>query len=139
MVEENIPQRGEIWTVDYSYNYNPEQLSESSFEIESEIKKPRPSLVITEGFKNFDDNISVIPLTSIELEQIGLAEVLIEVDSENGLTKDSKILVDLMKSIDKKTRLKRKIGKISKRKLQEVEEMMKMIYGLKCHSCQQKI
>ena len=38
-----VPKRGEIWLVDY--NYKPKKGKERELEIESKIKKIRPSLI----------------------------------------------------------------------------------------------
>src|SRR6185312_6470973 len=99
-----IPKRGEIWLVDY--NYKPKKGKEKELEIESLIKKIRPSLVISNNAQNECDlEIIVAPLSSKELEKIEPYEIFINRNKENGLDEDSKILFNRLRAVEKETRL----------------------------------
>src|SRR5687768_12459315 len=111
---QSIPYRGEIWLVDY--NYKPKQGKEKKLEIESKIKKIRPSLVVSNNIQNeFDEEIIVVPLSSQELEIIRSYELLIKKNKKNGLEVDSKILFNRLRNIEKNTRLgEERIGVVDK-------------------------
>src|SRR3954449_9195403 len=103
-INKKIPKRGEIWLVDY--NYKPKQGKEKELEIESKIKKIRPSLVISNDIQNeFDKEIIVVPLSSQELEKIRSYELFIKKNKKNGLEVNSKILFNRLRNIEKDTRL----------------------------------
>ena len=68
-VIKKIPKRGEIWLIDY--NFKPKKGKEKELEIESKIKKIRPSLMVSNNPQNeHDEEIIVAPLSSKELERI---------------------------------------------------------------------
>lgn len=76
IIIKSIPKRREIWLIDY--NYKPKKGKERELEIESEIKKIRPSLIVSNDIQNeFDMKIIVVPLSSQELESIRPHELLI--------------------------------------------------------------
>src|SRR4051795_4912302 len=85
MCPRGFPQQGEI----YKVYFNPKK--------GKEIGKIRPALVISNNAQNeFDDQIVVVPLTS-ESKEVGKARpftVLVKVNKENGLDKNSKILLN---------------------------------------------
>jgi mRNA interferase MazF len=126
----NIPHRGEIWLIDY--NYKPKKGQERELEIESYIKKIRPSLVASNDIQNeFDDEIIVAPLSSKELEKIRSYELLIKKNKENGLEKDSKILFNRLRNVEKDTRLgEKRIGVVDKETMKEVNEKLKLVLEL---------
>ncbi|CAH1762097.1 3378_t:CDS:2 [Entrophospora sp. SA101] len=79
-----------------------------------EIKKTRPSLVVSNDTQNeFDDQIIVAPLTTEEAEPTEDFEVFIANSPDNGLEKPSKILLNRLQTIDKVVRLKGLVGKVS--------------------------
>ncbi len=125
-----FPKRGEIWLVDY--NYKPKKGKEKELEIESLIKKIRPSLVVSNDAQNeFDLEIIVVPLSSQELEQIEPYELLIKKNKENGLDEDSKILFNRLRNIEKDTRLgDERIGIVDKEIMKEVKERLKLVLDL---------
>ena len=124
------PKRGEIWLVDY--NYKPKQGKERELEIESKIKKIRPSLVVSNDAQNeFDIEIIVIPLSSQGLEIIRPHELLIKKNKENGLDENSKILFNRLRNIEKDTRLgDERIGVLDKETMKEVNEVLKLVLDL---------
>jgi len=125
-----IPKRGEIWLIDY--NYKPKKGKERELEIESKIKKIRPSLVVSNDAQNeFDIEIIVIPLSSQELEKIRPHELFIKKNKENGLDEDSKILFNRLRNVEKDTRLgDYRIGVVSEEIMKEVKEKLKLVLDL---------
>ena len=54
----SFPQRGEIWIVDYNYKPPKEEIDKNDFMIENDIKKHRPSLVLSNNTQNkYDEEI----------------------------------------------------------------------------------
>lgn len=120
-----FPRKGEIWLVDYTSNF------EKEFEIESKVKKLRPSLILSNDIQNeISDDILVAPITSIELENIEAAEVFIKSNEKNGLKKNSKALIYIVRTIDKNHRLKNYIGKIDDEELDDAENAIKLVFDL---------
>jgi len=124
------PKRGEIWLVDY--NYKVKKGKERELEIESYIKKIRPSVVVSNDAQNeYDLEIFVAPLSSQELEIIRPHELLIKKNKENGLDKDSKILFNRLRNVEKDTRLgDERIGVLDKETMKEVNERLKLVLDL---------
>ena len=125
-----IPKRGEIWLVDY--NYKVKKGKERELEIESYIKKIRPSVVVSNDAQNeYDLEIFAVPLSSQELEIIRPHELLIKKNKENGLDKDSKILFNRLRNVEKDTRLENeRIGVLDKETMKEVNEKLKLVLDL---------
>ena len=124
-----IPKRGEIWLIDY--NYKPKKGKARELEIESYIKKIRPSLVVSNDLQNeYDEEIIAVPLSSQELEKIRPHELFIKKNKENGLDEDSKILFNRLRNIEKDTRLGDYIGVVDKEIMKEVQEKLKLVLDL---------
>ena len=117
----NFSRRGEIYWVDFNYKAQRGK----------EIKKTRPSLVISNDTQNeFDDQIMVAPLSSEEIEISRSFEVLILNTSENGLEKTSKILLNRVQTIDKKVRLKGLMGTANVEIMEKVNKGLKLVLDL---------
>jgi mRNA-degrading endonuclease toxin of MazEF toxin-antitoxin module len=124
-----IPKKGEIWLVDY--NFKPKKGKEKELEIESKIKKIRPSLVVSNNFQNeFDIEMIVAPLSSKELEIIEPYELLIKRNKENGLDENSKILFNRLRAIEKEDRLGDYIGVLDQETMKGVKERLKLVLDL---------
>ena len=125
-----IPKRGEIWLVDY--NYKVKKGKERELEIESYIKKIRPSVIVSNDAQNeYDLEIFAVPLSSKELEIIRPHELLIKKNKENGLDKDSKVLFNRLRNVEKDTRLgDERIGVLDKETMKEVNERLKLVLDL---------
>ncbi|WNE41021.1 MAG: Endoribonuclease MazF [Mycoplasmataceae bacterium] len=120
-----FPKKGEIWLVDYTANFN------EIFGIESKIKKIRPSLILSNDIQNeYSNDILVAPITSVEINNIELAELLIKSNKECGLDKDSKALIYIIRTVDKKFRLKNLIGKISAEELKKAEDVVRLVFDV---------
>lgn len=108
--------RGEVWLV----NLEPS--------MHREIHKKRPALVISTNAVNTNTfHTIVIPISSQVPKIVGPEMVV--VGRREGLDKSSVVLPLFIRSVDQK-RLVKRIGKISKVKLAEVEEAMKLILEL---------
>jgi mRNA-degrading endonuclease toxin of MazEF toxin-antitoxin module len=128
-VIKKIPKRGEIWLIDY--NFKPKKGKEKELEIESKIKKIRPSLVVSNNPQNeHDEEIIAAPLSSKELERIRSYELFIKRNKENGLDEDSKILLNRLRAIEKEDRLGDYIGILDKETMKEVNERLKLVLDL---------
>ena len=109
--------RGEIWLVslDPTIGY--------------EIKKSRPGVIIQNDIGNKYSPITIIaPITSQKLEHIYPFEVLLA-GKNSGLEKDSKVLLNQIRAVDKK-RLVRRLGKVEESTLFRIDEAIKISLGL---------
>lgn len=110
------PKRGEIYLADLNPGFG------------REIHKKRPVLIIsTNALNKTLPTVVVIPYSSIVPQFVGLDVVIFL--SRRGLDKKSALIVNQIRSVDK-VRLGKKIGKITKAKLLEVEESLKIVLGI---------
>ena len=110
------PERGEIYLVCLDPT------------IGSEINKTRPALIISNDINNqVAETITVIPITS-STETVYPFETLLY-SQESGLSKNSKAKCNQIRTIDKK-RLVKSIGKVSIKKLKEVEDSLLIHLGM---------
>ena len=109
--------RGELWTVDLRHT------------IGWEIAKKRPALIISSDQINSESPLVIIIPVSSKIPQITGFEKILLGKKESNLEKDSVILVNQIRTVDK-TRLGKKIGHISEGKLEEVEDALKLVLGL---------
>ena len=115
------PWRGEIYWVDYNYKTQRGR----------EIKKTRPSLVVSNDVQNeFDNQIIVAPLSTEDINQVEEFEVFIDKDSENGLEKPSKILCNRLQTIDIAIRLKDFMGIVSPEIMDRVDKVLKIVLAI---------
>ena len=109
--------RGSVWSVDLRPGLG------------FEVAKKRPSLIISNNAVNkISPTVIIIPFSSQIYKILGPERIFIAKE-ESKLAKDSVILVTQIRAIDK-TRLIRPISSISKTKLQEVEEAIKIVLDL---------
>jgi len=109
--------RGEIWLVDLDPT------------IGHEIKKSRPSVIIQNDIGNKYSDITIIaPITSQNLDHAYPAETIIR-KKNTGLGKDSKALLNQIRSVDKQ-RLVKKLGKVDYETLFKIDEALKISLGL---------
>ena len=110
--------RGELWMI----NLDPT--------IGHEINKRRPGLVIQNDLGNkFSPMTIVLPISSQKIEKIYPFEVYLKQEQKIGLEKDSKVLCNQIRAIDKK-RLSKKIGKLSEELMEEINNAVKISLGL---------
>lgn len=89
-----------------------------------EIKKTRPVVVISNDVANMRSQlICIIPITSQKPELIRIFEV--QLDACKGLDKNSKAVVNQLRTIDK-ARLVKKLGSVSKATMKKINATIKM-------------
>lgn len=112
----DYPKRGQI----YIANLNPA--------FGREMHKKRPVLIISDNIHNQNTPYAVvIPSSSIVPDVISAG--MVYVGKPKDFDKESVFLPLFIRSIDQ-VRLIKKIGKISKEKLTETEEKLKLVLGL---------
>lgn len=110
-----VIKRGDIWLV----NLNPG--------FGREIHKKRPALVISENSVHITHTTIIIPISSQVPKTIG--PEMVTIGKREGLDKPSVVLPLFIRSIDQE-RLVKRIGKLERAKLAEVEEALKLILAL---------
>lgn len=111
----NYPKRGEIYIADLDPAFG------------REIYKKRPVLIISNNLINQNSfHIISVPFSSIVPEVMGPDMIKVSIKE---LSKESVILTNQIISIDK-VRLLKKVRKISKQKIQEVEKALKLVLEL---------
>ena len=111
-----FPRRGHIYTADLDPAFG------------REIHKKRPVLVISSDIFNQGTPFAiVIPISSIIPDVTG--PEMVEIGKFKGLSKKSILLPLFIRSIDQK-RLHKKIADLSKEKLLEVEDALKLVLGM---------
>lgn len=109
------PKRGEVYIADLDPTFG------------REIHKKRPVLIISNNLINQNSfHVIAVPFSSIVPQIMGPDMVKV---SLSGLSEESVIMTDQIKSIDK-VRLLKKVRKISKQKMQEVEKAVKLVLAL---------
>jgi mRNA interferase MazF len=116
MKKEQI-KRGEVYLVDLSSSTGSEQSG------------LRPVLIIQNDIGNkYSPTVIVAAITSKEIEEA--YPIVIKVDEkEGGLDKTSYILLNQIRTIDKK-RLRKKLGKLKKETMEKVDLALKISLGL---------
>jgi mRNA interferase MazF len=111
------PKRGEIYLV----NFDPT--------IGSEMRKTRPALILQNNIGNQYSNITIVAaITSFDNEKIYPTEVFLKA-MHTGLQNDSIILLNQVRSIDK-MRLVKRIGKIDRKVMEQVDRALEISLGL---------
>jgi len=109
--------RGDIWLV----NLDPT--------LGHEIKKSRSAVIIQNNIGNKYSPITIIaPITSQNTGKIYPIEVLLRKEGSD-FDKDSKILLNQIRAIDKK-RLIKKLGKVSAELINKIDDAIKISLGL---------
>ena len=112
-----VPKRGEIYLV----NFDPT--------IGAEIKKTRPALILQNDIGNKYSPVTIVAaITSAIDNKQYPTEVLIK-SSESGIKIDSLILLNQIRTIDKKRLIKR-IGKVDQGVLRKVNQALQISLGL---------
>ncbi len=113
----NQPKRGEVYLV----NFDPT--------LGSEIQKTRPALVLQNDISNEYSPITIVAAITSQFDE-GLypTEVLIQ-PPEGGLTTNSVVLLNQIRSIDKK-RLIKKLGSVNMDTMEQVDRAIQISLGL---------
>lgn len=111
------PQRGEIYLI----NFDPT--------VGSEIKKTRPAIIIQNNVSNEHSPVTIVVAITSQINfPLYPNEVLIK-SPEGGLKKDSVILLNQIRTIDKK-RLIKKVGVIYSETVIKIENALKISLGM---------
>jgi mRNA interferase MazF len=110
-----FPKRGEIWLA----NFNPAHGSEQ--------KGMRPALIIQNDIGNEVSPITIVAAISTVIKEYPI-NVMIKT-SESGLTKDSVVKLNQIRTIDKKRLIKR-LGKLGSSKMNQVNSAIVLSLGL---------
>ena len=111
------PKRGEIYLV----NFDPTQ--------GAEIKKIRPALVLQNDIANRHSPITIVAAITSQFDgTLYPTEVLVK-PPEGGLTANSVVLLNQVRSIDK-GRLIKRLGALKPATMQRVERALKISLGL---------
>ena len=112
------PKRGDIFLV----NFDPT--------LGAEIRKTRPALVLQNDIANRSSPITIVAaITSKFDETLYPTEVLIPAQGKAGLSVDSVVLLNQLRSVDKK-RLVKRLGKLSAEHLAQVDRSLRISLGL---------
>lgn len=112
----NYPKRGEIYIADLDPAFG------------KEIHKKRPVLVVSNNAFNLATPYAII-IPSSSIVPAVLSSDTIAIGKPKGFDKESVLIPLYIRSIDQ-DRLIKKIGKISKQKLLEVEEAIKIVLDI---------
>ena len=111
------PRRGDVYLV----NFEPT--------IGAEIKKTRPSLILQNDIANRHSPVTIVAAISSQFtDPLYPTEVLIH-PPEGGLTADAEILLNQLRTIDKK-RLIRRMGKLNPESIDKDEQALLISFGL---------
>lgn len=112
------PKRGDI----YLLNFDPT--------IGAEIRKTRPALILQNDIANKFSPVTIVAAISSKFDDpLYPTEVLIPAKAPTGLSLDSVVLLNQIRTVDKK-RLIKQLGKLSKTKMEEVDLALRISLGL---------
>lgn len=111
-----FPKRGEVYYV----NFDPT--------IGVEIKKTRPALIIQNNIGNMHSQATIVAAITSTDREVFPYEVSLKA-GEGGLQKDSIVLLNQIRTIDKK-RLGKRIGTISSESIKKVDKAIEISIGL---------
>ena len=112
----NFPKRGEIYYV----NFEPT--------IGVEIKKTRPALIIQNDIGNMYSQATIVVAITSSQREPHPYEVSLRA-GEGGISRDSLILLNQVRTIDKR-RLQKRVGMIQSEKMEKVNEALKISLGI---------
>jgi mRNA interferase MazF len=113
----NNPKRGEIYLV----NFEPT--------VGAEIRKTRPALVLQNDIANRHSPITIVAAVTSQFEEpLYPTEVMVKAP-EGGLSVDSVVLLNQIRSIDRR-RLVRRLGAIPVSTMEKVERSLQISLGL---------
>jgi mRNA interferase MazF len=111
------PRRGDIYLV----NFDPT--------LGAEIQRTRPALIIQNDIGNRTSDITIVAAISSQLKGKRYPFEVILPATEGGLTAETRILLNQVRSIDKR-RLVRRLGKIPPARMREVERALLISFGI---------
>ena len=112
------PKRGDIYLV----NFDPT--------LGAEIRKTRPALILQNDIANKFSPVTIVAAISSRFDDpLYPTEVLISAQSRTGLAVDSVVLLNQIRTVDKK-RLAQRLGRLSSAKMEEVNQALRISVGL---------
>ena len=111
------PRRGEIYLV----NFDPT--------IGAEIQKTRPALILQNDIGNRTSVITIVAAMSSQIKGKRYPFEVIVLANESGLSVDSRILLNQIRSIDTR-RLIRRLGKLPPERMRDVEHALLISLGI---------
>ena len=114
----NFPKRGEVWLV----SFDPTQ--------GAEIRKTRPALVLQNDIANRASPITIVAAITSRSEERRLYPTEVRLaPPEGGLTRESVVLLNQLRSVDKR-RLVKPLGGLKPKTLDDVERALRISVGL---------
>lgn len=111
------PRRGDIYLV----NFDPT--------VGAEIQKTRPALILQNNIGNRTSDITIVAAVSSQLKGKRYPFEVIIPTAQGGLTANSRILLNHIRSVDKR-RLVRRLGSMSPERMREVERALLISFGI---------
>lgn len=111
------PRRGDIYLV----NFDPT--------VGAEIQKTRPALILQNDIGNRTSDITIVAAVSSQLKGKRYPFEVIVPTAQGGLTANSRILLNHIRSVDKR-RLVRRLGSMSPERMREVERALLISFGI---------
>lgn len=96
--------------------------------LQGDFGKPRPALVIQSNFFFDHPSVTILPITS-EIRETPLFRFLIEPSQENGLFKNSQVMIDKIQTVSTE-KVSKPFGSISEAQLLEVNRLLTLFLGL---------
>ena len=112
------PRTGDIYLV----NFDPT--------IGAEIRKTRPALVLQNDIANKSSSVTIVAAISSKFDDpLYPTEVLISAKARTGLAVDSVVLLNQIRTVDKR-RLVKRLGTLSAAKMEDVDRALRISVGL---------
>jgi mRNA interferase MazF len=115
--EVGFPRRGEIYLV----HFDPT--------VGHEIQKTRPAVIVQNDVSNQYSPITIVAAISSKFSDPPFPREVVIEPQESGLPVRSAVIVNQIRSVDRR-RLARKLGNLSDRKMERVDEALKISLGL---------
>jgi len=113
----NYPRRGDVYLVGFDPTLG------------AEIQKTRPALILQNDIANRYSPITIVAaITSQRRDSMRPTNVAVKVP-EGGLTSDSVVLLNQIRSVDKR-RLGRRLGKLRAKTMQSVNRALQISFSL---------
>lgn len=96
--------------------------------LQGDFGKPRPALVIQSNFFFDHPSVTILPITS-EIRETPLFRFLIQPSQENGLFKNSQVMIDKIQTVSTE-KVSKPFGSISEAQLLEVNRLLALFLGL---------
>ena len=110
------------WGDIYLVNFDPT--------LGAEIRKTRPALILQNDIANKFSPVTIVAAISSKFDDpLYPTEVLISAKARTGLAVDSVVLLNQIRTVDKK-RLAKRLGTLSSAKMEEVNQALRISVGL---------